>query len=397
MTDVNDVWEVQMRLALILVLIAGFAVATVSLRAGDESVAEQYRARRAAIEDGDANAFCRLAHWCKDNGLAREARESFTLALGVDSENTVARRALGYEKIEGVWLRGDALLKARGFVRLGKRWVLREEAAAYEAKRSEKLLSDSRKRGSIDRASRLVKTLATCEGAERRRTIDEIAAIPAGLSFRPLVAALNSDVPDAMKEGAIASLARHGAKTALRPLIRASVMDPSESVRFSAISAVRAFGVKSALVPLVGALSSPHKGVRSNAIQAIGNLGDVNGIEVVISHWSQHGGGSPRSYMSSVNQLAFIQDFDVEVAQTAFIADPIVGVLQDGIALDVTVHSTARYFTTIEKKLMQGALRQLSGGVDHGNDVKAWVSWYRKEKGQNRRAPDDLKPTREVR
>jgi len=42
-----------------------------------------------------------------------------------------------------------------------------------------------------------------------------------------------------------------------------------------------------------------------------------------------------RAYLSSVNEVAYISDFDVEVAQTAFIADPVIGILQEGIVLDV--------------------------------------------------------------
>ncbi len=54
-----------------------------------------------------------------------------------------------------------------------------------------------------------------------------------------------------------------------------------------------------------------------------------------------------RANITLVNQLSFIQDFDVEVAQTAFIADPIVGIVQDGLTLDVrpTVSNDRRYVT----------------------------------------------------
>ena len=54
-----------------------------------------------------------------------------------------------------------------------------------------------------------------------------------------------------------------------------------------------------------------------------------------------------RANITLVNQLSFIQDFDVEVAQTAFIADPIVGVIQDGVVLDVqpTVSHDRKYIT----------------------------------------------------
>ncbi len=56
-----------------------------------------------------------------------------------------------------------------------------------------------------------------------------------------------------------------------------------------------------------------------------------------------------RANLSAVRQISFVQDFDVEVAQTQFIADPVIGVLQDGVVLDVrpTV-SNDRQFITLE-------------------------------------------------
>ncbi|NJN14700.1 MAG: type II and III secretion system protein, partial [Planctomycetes bacterium] len=54
-----------------------------------------------------------------------------------------------------------------------------------------------------------------------------------------------------------------------------------------------------------------------------------------------------RANLTVVNQISFVQDFDVEVAQTAFIADPVIGVIQDGLTLDVrpTVSHDRQYVT----------------------------------------------------
>jgi general secretion pathway protein D len=54
-----------------------------------------------------------------------------------------------------------------------------------------------------------------------------------------------------------------------------------------------------------------------------------------------------RANLTVVNQISFVQDFDVEVAQTAFIADPVIGVIQDGLTLDVrpTVSNDRQYVT----------------------------------------------------
>jgi type II secretory pathway component GspD/PulD (secretin) len=54
-----------------------------------------------------------------------------------------------------------------------------------------------------------------------------------------------------------------------------------------------------------------------------------------------------RANITLINQLAFVQDFDVEVAQTAFIADPQIAIIQDGLDLDVKpiVSNDRRYVT----------------------------------------------------
>jgi len=54
-----------------------------------------------------------------------------------------------------------------------------------------------------------------------------------------------------------------------------------------------------------------------------------------------------RSYITVINQVSFIQGFDVDVATSAFIANPNVGVIQEGIVLDVkpTVSYDRKYIT----------------------------------------------------
>ncbi len=54
-----------------------------------------------------------------------------------------------------------------------------------------------------------------------------------------------------------------------------------------------------------------------------------------------------RAYVTVVNQRAYVQDFDVEVAQFQAIADPQINVLTEGIVLDVrpTIHHDRSYLT----------------------------------------------------
>ena len=56
-----------------------------------------------------------------------------------------------------------------------------------------------------------------------------------------------------------------------------------------------------------------------------------------------------RANLTFLNQVAYVKDFDVEIAQAASIADPIVDVVEEGVILDVRpIVSADRRFLTIE-------------------------------------------------
>ncbi|MBI5362334.1 MAG: hypothetical protein HZA53_04085 [Planctomycetes bacterium] len=66
-----------------------------------------------------------------------------------------------------------------------------------------------------------------------------------------------------------------------------------------------------------------------------------------------------RGNLSVLNQVAYVQDFNVEIAQAASIADPIVNVVQDGVTLDVRpVVSADRRFITLELRPTIAVLRR---------------------------------------
>lgn len=66
-----------------------------------------------------------------------------------------------------------------------------------------------------------------------------------------------------------------------------------------------------------------------------------------------------RGNLSVLNQVAYVQDFNVEIAQASSIADPIVNVVQDGVVLDVRpVVSADRRFITLELRPTIAALKR---------------------------------------
>ncbi len=83
-----------------------------------------------------------------------------------------------------------------------------------------------------------------------------------------------------------------------------------------------------------------------------------------------------RANVTVVNQIAYVQDYNVEIATKATIADPIVGTIQDGVILDVRpIISADRKYITMELQptvavLVGGAPRsvstQLASSADKG-------------------------------
>ena len=66
-----------------------------------------------------------------------------------------------------------------------------------------------------------------------------------------------------------------------------------------------------------------------------------------------------RGNLSVLNHVAYVQDFNVEIAQAASIADPIVNIVQDGVTLDVRpVVSADRRFITLELRPTIAVLRR---------------------------------------
>ena len=71
----------------------------------------------------------------------------------------------------------------------------------------------------------------------------------------------------------------------------------------------------------------------------------VNATEVMAPELTVF--NTERAYVSVLNEISFLQDFDVDVANTAFIANPEIGILQEGVVLDVrpTVSYDRKYVT----------------------------------------------------
>ena len=81
-----------------------------------------------------------VALWARERGLSTKATEMYEKAILLEPDHAAARSALGYEKLEGRWMKGDDLMVARGFVKHNGRWVHAELVDREKARDAEALL-----------------------------------------------------------------------------------------------------------------------------------------------------------------------------------------------------------------------------------------------------------------
>jgi hypothetical protein len=165
----------------------------------------------------------------------------------------------------------------------------------------------------------------------------------------------------------------------VRPLLSRAILDPSAEVRRGASLALRDADEPALALPALKALGSANDRVRRNAAEALGTMNYAVAAEPLYRHLVnlQRGGGSgaPRSNIYVGRQVAYIQDFDVEVASNSAIADPVINVLTEGAVLDAAVRGVHEYAAQSERASVRRSLSQLTGARP-GNTTAAWKRWW---------------------
>ena len=159
------------------------------------------------------------------------------------------------------------------------------------------------------------------------------------------------------------ALRRLAPAKSLEPLLQRCALDGAREVRTEAALALAATGEEGVILPLVRALSSEYSSVRANSAEALGVAGfpaAVPALKAQLSNLTASAKASgqtapPRNHIFVGKQTAYVQDFDVEVAQAAAVADPQVNTLHQGAVLDVRVLAVTSSQTTTRTEL--GAIR----------------------------------------
>lgn len=221
----------------------------------------------------------------------------------------------------------------------------------------------------------LLGQIASGDAAKAAKASRLFARLDDAVKLRPLTQALTVE-PASLRIRAAGELARIGDPRAVRPLLARVLRESSPRARRAIARAAGRLAVPAAVHTLARALDARDEVVRRRAAEALGHLGDVQAVPYLIAKWEGRSGDFPRVYFSQVKQVSYVQDYDVEVASTAFIADPIVGVAQPGLALGVKVLATEQVGSlAIGARTLQRSLAALAGGAK-ARTAKGWRRWW---------------------
>jgi len=252
------------------------------------------------------------------------------------------------------------------------------------------------------------------EAASRNGMAAREAALPRLVATGDREALLEALVADSKSKDharrgcALYALARlFPADDARRQLLHA-IWDPSPDARADAARAIGELGALEVGRPLIDALWSEHSVVRQRAAEAMATARDPMFVEPLLDRLfaikpprnpkvpvtrplsapppGRSGGGPQRAYIFVGRQRAYIQDFDVEVAQFASVADPVINLLTEGAVLDVGVVSVTDVTVVSESKFIVRGLRQTTG-QGFGTQPNKWRDWWSSEDADPYRVP----------
>lgn len=177
------------------------------------SVLEEYRARRAALTDGDAQGFLALARFCRERRLYPEMEKTYRELLAFSPDDPEARATLGYVRKDGRWVTESEHRREEGFVSFEGMWITPASLATLLEERQEaQALAHQRREEAAQR-----------EAEQRRRDAAEREALR-----RPVV------LPDtAPTDAPPPSLPAPGAGMILRPGQNRNTLDDRVSIGYT--------------------------------------------------------------------------------------------------------------------------------------------------------------------
>lgn len=251
---------------------------------------------------------------------------------------------------------------------------------AEEARALERALKKS---DPSTRAKRLLELGATASSEISGKAIDALHQMSAKDRLGPTRDLLTRGKPSAVRALAAIELGLLGEKKTSTDLATALRKDKADIVRAGALQSLRNLQTHEELLrTLVSHLDDEEAVARMRSEEALGKAAArddiIDGhfvVQILVTVLTSTWGGGGHNHVLFANQMAYIADYDVEIAADAVIADPIVATVTDGVVLDSKIIRIEETRIIYERRVISQALANVTG-EPLPEDPKKWLAWW---------------------
>jgi hypothetical protein len=140
-----------------------------SIKKTDDPIKEFEQKLQAAK---DARGYYEVAAWAREKGLGTRANELYRKVISLSPDHEGARKALGFERVEGKWLEGDDLMVARGLLKHNGRWLPKDTVEKIQ-ENEKQVLIDSERRGTAERIAGLQREVELAKVQVERERLEK--------------------------------------------------------------------------------------------------------------------------------------------------------------------------------------------------------------------------------
>ncbi|MFH1227618.1 MAG: hypothetical protein V1701_06905 [Planctomycetota bacterium] len=101
-------------------------VSDIVRRTAGKTLYDDYNLKKGEYED-TAEGHFKLGQWCKDKGLAWQARQEWRKTVELDAEHEAARKALGDKKVKDKWVTYESEQESKGLMFFEGKWLKPDE------------------------------------------------------------------------------------------------------------------------------------------------------------------------------------------------------------------------------------------------------------------------------
>lgn len=295
-----------------------------------------------------------LAQWCKERSLSDERKLHLRRVVELDPNHQLARRALGYQFLEGKWVTREQFRRQEGFELYKGKWRTPQEIEILEARaRVEQAEKDW-----LIKLRRYRENLSDPKGM--KLAYESLASIKDPLAVRPLSEMFVRERVRRVKMLYADVLANINTAESVSVLIERTLGDPDEEIFYYCLERLIEMNPPHLADPFVTALKAEYNGRINRSGMALGQIGDRSAISPLIDALiTKHTHVLPSRPGTGPNSTT-----------TAFGSGGTVMKQNEGPKV---------LLVTVQNQHVLDALTKLTG-VNFGFDQRGWRFWHAQER-----------------